>query len=340
STKGSHTIDASGDTTDDGDVDDLTFSVLPGISITPTSGYAGEEIDITGTGFANNENNIKVTFGGKVVGEDIDADDEGNWSTSIVVPPATNGDHVVDAYGNTTVAADVLNSTFTIEPLITIKPREGSVGETIYVEGTGFSGKKDYTVTYGDATVSSSLTTDLDGSFSTSFPAPDNMSGDIKIVATDSEGVTASGVFSMETTAPPVPRIAAPKDGGRVGYIGDVKVTFDWTDVEDPSGVHYELEISTQSNFSTTLLKVTDLNDSQYTLTEAEALSHGEYYWRVRAIDDAGNASDWTQLSMVKVSYVTTKTLIIIICCVIGFIILVSIVPRIVRKVMKMKSTV
>jgi hypothetical protein len=144
----------------------------------------------------------------------------------------------------------------------------------------------------------------------------------------------------METTAPPVPRIAAPKDGGRVGYIGDVKVSFDWTDVEDPSGVHYELEISTQSNFSTTLLRVTDLNDSQYTLTEAEALSHGEYYWRVRAIDDAGNASDWTQLSTLKAGYITMKTLIIIICCVIAFIILVSIVPRIMRKVMKMKSTV
>jgi hypothetical protein len=340
STKGSHIIDASGETTDDDDVDDLTFSVLPGISIVPISGYAGDEIDVTGTGFANNESSIKVTFGGKVVGDDIEADDEGNWSTSIIAPPATNGNHTVDAYGNTTVSADVLDSTFTIEPMITIKPREGSVGITIYIEGTGFSGKKDYTITYGDATVSSSLATDSDGSFSTSFQALDNMSGDIKIVATDSEGITASGVFGMETTAPPVPRIAAPKDGGRVGYIGDVKVTFDWTDVEDPSGVHYELEISTQSNFSTTLLRIMDLKDSQYTLTEAEALSHGEYYWRVRAIDAAGNTSDWTQLSMVKVSYVTTKTLIIIVCCVIAFIILVSIIPRIVRKIMKMQSTV
>ena len=340
STKGTHTIDADGDTTDDGDIDDLTFSVLPGISITPTTGYVGDEVDVTGTGFANNESNIKVTFEGDVVGEDIDADDEGNWSALIIVPPATNGAHGVDAYGNTTVSADVLNSTYTIEPLLTIKPREGSVGETIYVEGTGFSGKKDYTITYSDATVSSSMTTDSDGSFSTSFPAPKSISGDIKIVATDSEGITASGAFNMETTAPPVPRIAAPKDGGRVGYIGDVRVTFDWTDVEDPSGVHYELEISTQSNFATALLRVTDLNDSQYTLTEAEALSQGEYYWRVRAIDEAGNASEWTSLSTVKAGYVTMKTLIIIICCVIGFIILAAIVPRIVRKIMKMQSTV
>jgi hypothetical protein len=119
-----------------------------------------------------------------------------------------------------------------------------------------------------------------------------------------------------------------------------VKVTFDWTDVTDPSGVHYELEISTQSNFTTTVLRIADLKDSKYTLTEAEALSHGEYYWRVRAIDDAGNTSDWTPLSVVKVGFITLKALIIIICAIVGFIILVTLVPWIVRKIIRMKATV
>jgi hypothetical protein len=339
STKGTHVIDAEGETTDDGDVDDLNFSVLPGISISQTEGYVGDEIDVTGTGFANDEDGIKVTFDSKAIGSGIDADDDGNWSTTLIIPAASYGSHSIDAYGDTTVSADVVDSTFDIEPVITLKPKEGNVGTTIYVEGTGFSSRQDYIVNYGDNTVSSSLTTDTDGSFTTSFPAPKNLSGDVKVTVTDTDGVSASAVFSMETTPPPVPRIAAPKDGGRVGYIGDVKVTFDWTDVTDPSGVHYELEISTVSNFSTILLQITDLNDSKYTLTEAEALSHGEYYWRVRAIDDAGNTSDWTPLSVVKVGFITLKTLIIIICCVIGFIILVAIIPSIVRKIGRMKAT-
>lgn len=339
STKGTHVIDANGETTDDDDIDDINFAVLPGISVTQTEGYVGDEVEITGTGFANNESSIKVTFDGKVVASDIDADDDGNWSAALTIPAASYGSHAIDAYGNTTVSADVLDCSFEVQPIIVLRPKEGNVGTTIYIEGTGFSNRKDYVVNYGDSTVSSSLTTDTAGSFSTSFPAPKSNSGDIKITATDTEGITASAVFSMETTPPPVPRIAAPKDGGRVGYIGDVKVTFDWTDVTDPSGVHYELEISTQSNFSTTVLEITDLKDSKYMLTEAEALSHGEYYWRVRAIDDAGNTSDWTPLSVVKVSFITLKTLIVIVCCVIGFIILVAIIPWIVRKVGRMKAT-
>jgi hypothetical protein len=340
STKGTHVIDAQGETTDDDDVDDINFAVLPGISVTETEGYVGDEVDVTGTGFANNENSIKVTFDGKVVGSDIDADDDGNWSASITIPDAQYGSHLIDAYGNTTVSADVLDSSFAVEPIILLRPKEGNVGTTIYIEGTGFSSKKDYVVNYGENTVSSSLTTDSNGSFSTSFPAPKSASGNIKITATDIDGISGSAVFSMETTPPPVPRIAAPKDGGRVGYIGDMKVTFDWTDVTDPSGVHYELEISTQSNFTTTVLRIADLKDSKYTLTEAEALSHGEYYWRVRAIDDAGNTSDWTPLSVVKVGFITLKALIIIICAIVGFIILVTLVPWIVRKIIRMKATV
>ena len=211
----------------------------------------------------------------------------------------------------------------------------GNVGEVVSIQGTGFGKAKDITISYSDLSLIPGLTTDTSGSFSSSFEAPENISGDINVKATDSDGVSASAVFCMESTPPEVPRISAAEDGSTIGYIGDVKVKFDWTDVTDPSGVTYELELSTHANFASTVLLIDKLTYSEYTLSEAESLSHGEYYWRVRAIDDAGNASDWTAPAMVKAGYMTVQTLIIIIVVVIVLVILACVLPWAIRKAVK-----
>jgi hypothetical protein len=99
----------------------------------------------------------------------------------------------------------------------------------------------------------------------------------------------------MESTPPPVPQIVWPKEGSRAGLFDRVTTTFEWAPVTDPSGVSYSLQISTQSDFATTLLSKDNLAESKYTLTGDEALSRGKYYWRVKAIDGASNDSGWTQ---------------------------------------------
>jgi len=336
STKGTHTIDASGDDTGAGEVPDATFTVQPRTYITATSGFVGDEIEVRGSGFATNEDGIKVTLDDKVIlDKNLDADENGNWSVTLTIPDTTNGEHTIDAYGTTTVAADVVGSTITIDAQIVLKPKFGNVGEVVSVRGTGFSKAKDVTVSYGDVSMIPGLTTDTNGSFSSSFETPKDISGEINVKAVDSDGIAASATFTMESTPPETPRISAPKDGSTVGYLGDVKVTFDWTDVTDPSGVTYELEISPHANFASTLLLVDGLTYSQYALSEAESLSHGEYYWRVRAVDDAGNASDWTPPAVVKAGYMTMQTLIIIIVVIIVLVILACVLPWIIRKAVK-----
>lgn len=332
STKGSHPMDASGDTTEAGDVPDGTFTVSPGINVDPTSGYVDDEIEVTGSGFANNEGGIKVTFDGVVIESGLVADDNGYWATSLTMPAGVNGAHAIDAYGKTTIAADVSDATLTILAQIVLNPKSGNVGDNVMVRGTGFSGKKDFTINYEDVPVVTGLTTGSEGSFSTSFEAPGGKSGECNVTAIDTKDVMASAIFSMEATPPDLPQIASPKDGGRVGYIGDTKVTFDWTDVSDPSGVYYALDVSDQSNFAIILVSHTDLTESEYTLTEAEALPHGKYYWRVQAIDGAGNSSDWTAPALVKVGFMTVQTFLIILASVVAFIILVSVLPRFLRK--------
>ena len=87
-------------------------------------------------------------------------------------------------------------------------------------------------------------------------------------------------VEAPDAQAPPVPTLVSPADGTTTD---DTTPTFDWSDVTDPSGVTYTLEIIG------TLTK-TGLTTSTYTLT----LSDGNYSWRVRAIDNVGNESDWS----------------------------------------------
>jgi hypothetical protein len=55
---------------------------------------------------------------------------------------------------------------------------------------------------------------------------------------------------------------------------------------------------------------------SEYKSTNAEALPHGEYYWRIRAVDGAGNAGDWTAPTLLQTGFMSTTTLIIILVAV------------------------
>jgi hypothetical protein len=335
SIKGDHTIDASGASTSASDVPDTVFTVSPSLTIEPSTGYVEDEIEVEGMGFATNEDGIKVTIDGKVVKSDIEADETGNWSTSFVIPETVNGTRAVDAYGDTTLAADVIDANLEVQAQVVLKPKEGNIGDTIYVYGTGFSKSKDVSVKYGDTAISTVLTTNSDGSFTTSFEAPSGVSGQITVQATDAANVTASTSFSIETTPPDMPRVASPKDGARVGYLGDTKVTFDWTDVDDPSGVTYCLQVSDQQDFVTKLVDLCEIKESKYSLMEAESLPPGKYYWRVKAIDGAGNEGEWTVPNVIKTAFVTVNTFIIIVVCVIVFIILLAIVPRLIVKLVK-----
>jgi len=124
-----------------------------------------------------------------------------------------------------------------------------------------------------------------------------------------------------------------------VGFMGDTKITFKWGDVTDPSGVTYDLEVSDQSNFSKALVSHTKLSDSKYTLSEAEALPNGEYYWRIRAVDGATNTSAWSPTASVKVGFITLSTIIWIIVGVLGLIIVVAVLNRVLRSKPKKKRS-
>jgi len=331
STRGSHIVNVLGNSTASKDVPDMIFTVAPSVNVSPVSGAVEDSIKVSGSGFANNETSIEVTFDGKTLERNLLADDSGNWTVDTKVPSCGSGPHSITATGRVTPATDITPATFTTQSVLTIVPRSGNVKDELRVTGTGFNAGKDYSISFDGNPVASGSVNES-GTFQAMFKAPGGKSGSLPIVATDTKGSTASSTFTMETTAPETPNISSPKDGATVGFMGDTKISFKWSDVTDPSGVTYDIEVSEGSNFAKSLISLTKLAGAKYTLTEAEALPNGEYFWRVRAVDGAGNASEWTPATSVKVGFMTTNTLVFIGIGVVVLLVLILVLPRVLRK--------
>jgi hypothetical protein len=331
STRGSHIVDVQGNTTTAADIPDMIFTVAPSVAVSPASGAVEDSIKVSGSGFANNETTIEVTFDGKTLERNILADDNGNWSVNTKVPASGSGPHTIMASGRVTPSADIAPAIFTTQAVLSAVPRSGNVKDELRVTGSGFNAAKDYSISFDGNPIASGSVNES-GSFLAIFKAPGGKSGSLTITATDTKGATASTTFDMEATAPETPKVASPKDGATVGFMGDTKINFKWSDVTDPSGVTYDIEVSEGSNFAKSLMTHAKLADARYSLTEAEALPNGEYFWRVRAVDGAGNASEWTPASAVKVGFMTTNTLVFIGIGIVVLLILIMVLPRVLKK--------
>jgi hypothetical protein len=247
------------------------------------------------------------------------------------VPASGSGPHTIMASGRVTPSADIAPAIFTTQAVLSAVPRSGNVKDELRVTGSGFNAAKDYSISFDGNPIASGSVNES-GSFLAIFKAPGGKSGSLTITATDTKGATASTTFDMEATAPETPKVASPKDGATVGFMGDTKINFKWSDVTDPSGVTYDIEVSEGSNFAKSLMTHAKLADARYSLTEAEALPNGEYFWRVRAVDGAGNASEWTPASAVKVGFMTTNTLVFIGIGIVVLLILIMVLPRVLKK--------
>lgn len=321
SVKGVHTIDASGASTKFDEVPDVTFIVSSAVRVKPASGYVGDSITVDGCGFGGSESGITVTFDGNVVKSDVTSNSQGCWTTSLAVPASTGGSHFIDAYSASTTAGDVADAKLAILSKMVMEPAEGYVGCDIVVNGTGFGADKELTIKYDNVAVATKLATDAKGNFQANLKAPKSPGGKHNVIANDTGGASASAVFTMETTPPSLPQIVSPKDGDRVGLFDRITPTFEWAAVPDPSGVYYSLQISSKKDdFATMVLSKEDLVESKYTVADDEALLRGKYYWRIKAVDGAGNDSGWTTPILVKIGLMPLWAFIIIVVIAVAFI--------------------
>jgi hypothetical protein len=308
SSRGSHTIKAQDYS---GNYATATFTIAQKITITPTSGVAGTTVTITGNGFSPSRT-ITIYYNAALVTTTpttITTDSTGAFTAiSFTVPAGLAGTYPVEASDGTYGAS--ANFTATIEVTVspaTTEAEPGYVGDEITVSGTGFKPNSEITITYTSETARFTTQSDANGAFSCTFKVPKSAHGAHTITAIDTIGNSLQVTFIMESEAPAAPKPLLPEDGKKA----KAKAHFDWEDVtDDSSPVTYDLQIATDEEFTedSILVDKPGLDTSEYTLTEEEKLESSEkdtsYYWRVRAVDAASNASDWTTPSAFRVGFI------------------------------------
>jgi hypothetical protein len=323
SARGDHYIDAQGDDSELRDVEEATFEVMPEISLEESSGSVGDNIMMTGSGFAADERDITILFEGEAVFTEIRADDKGYWEENFVVPEMPTGTYSVTAEGEYTPEEDISALSFEIGPGLVLSPYEGHVGMNLTVTGGGFDPDNNVVIKYDGSEVETAMPNN-EGSFEVSFPVPESRHGTRQVTAEVGGETEATAIFTMESDPPDTPELISPADGDRAGFVGKVRSIFEWSEVSDDSGVYYSLQISTGANFTATegfadpIVSISNIVGTNYTLEKTEALSYGTYYWIVQAVDGAENESGWTAAGSFRAGVMPLWAFIVIMVAVAG----------------------
>ncbi|MFC1988765.1 IPT/TIG domain-containing protein, partial [Chloroflexota bacterium] len=175
-------------------------------------------------------------------------------------------------------------------------PQTGPIGTEVTISGEGFTAGSTVTITY-DGSQIETTTVAADRSFSAAFTVPTGSGGEkYTVVASDGTN-TEQHTFTVESTPPAIPVPLKPE----MNLNAQAETYFDWQDVTDPSlPVIYSLQVATSGDFSASsiVLQQPELEQSEYTLARENRLpsvsQEAPYYWRVKAIDGAGNESEWS----------------------------------------------
>lgn len=292
---GVHLVDHSGTTVVQDSGPGFEFQVIPAIILDAKSSHPGLPVRIDGLGFPANDSEVTIAFDGVSWRTGVSTDELGSFTVSLQLPPATSGIHEVSAMASGVNGATNPSKDFEITPTLTLSLESGNVGDSVEVTGLGFSPQSQTSVVYSDGLLDMAIGTDGTGTFNARLTIPASDGGDHLIVATDMTGLSAVATFAVENTPPPLPVLLLPEDGTSGGLLGGFRPELSWGPVEDPSGVTYDLQISSGPEFVSTVFEQTGLTTPAHAIAEERALDRGRYYWRVRAVDMASNAGPWTE---------------------------------------------
>ncbi len=321
SSGGLHKIDARGRTTPASAIADLNFTVLPNVTTNTSAGTAGTTVTFKGNGFIDGET-ITILYDGKPLGAKITADSSGAWQAAVTIPPSPGGQRTLQVNGTVTAATLIGSLSFEVAPALSITPTAGFVGSRVSITGSGFTAGSKLAFWFDNTDLSiSSARTDDSGSFSQTITIPKAPSGDHTIRVVDSQNRSFEAVFTLDSTAPLMPKLASPPDGVTMGFFGNITPALEWSKVSDPSGVSYNLQIDSDPDFNNPKIDISGLTVNKYTVKKAEALARGQYYWRVQSVDGASNVSLWTDASTIisgKISPVIFSLMLLAAVIVIG----------------------
>lgn len=145
--------------------------------------------------------------------------------------------------------------------------------------------------------------------------------------AIGNENLSAIWQFTVDSVPPGAPALLSPANGAKLSEAP----TFEWSEVDDPTNVKYELWLDNDLSFESPQLFKTDLTSNFYKFEE-KLLPGGKWYWCIRAIDGAGNES-WSEtfffnLTEEKPSGPVSPGAILVIAAVAGVVVFLVLVKR------------
>ncbi|MFC1955677.1 IPT/TIG domain-containing protein [Chloroflexota bacterium] len=284
------------------------FTIAGTVGMNPTSGNVGTMITASGTGFIP-DSVVTIKYDDKEIAT-TPVQSGGAFSTEFAAPASKGGNHTVTVSGTITK-----QFTFTIESTpppvpAPVEPADGSESKPQvsfdWQDVTDPSLPVTYVLQVGSNRSFSSVMLEKKGLSTSEY----TLTKEERLAAVKKEApyywrVKAVDGASNESdwstprsfyiAAPPVPGLLLPEADDKT----KAQAQFDWEDVTSLSPpITYSLQVAADEDFSSILLQKKGLSDSEYTLTEDEQLpavkKEASYYWRVKAVDSAGNESEWS----------------------------------------------
>jgi len=322
--KGEYIVSASSASTGPGDVPDLVFTVSPFCKSTPASGPVGTKITITGVGFRAGEDGITFTWDGPIIDTNVVAQPNGTFSYVITVPPSVKGRHILGVYGSSfTPIGIVPDLEFEVNPSIRLTPSTVIGSRDIRIDGSGFNADEIIAIKYDNSATDATATTDALGNFKLTMKAPSKAGKTHTIEAAGNKGGVAQASYTSGSLPPPAIQLLSPGPGATFyGYNSVVDAmtglfrspgsilgigpapqqsgtdtsldVLSWSADTDNSGIKYSLQISKSPDFTSTAMQKDDIIGASFNLQRSMLPDAGTYYWRVRAVNDAGEIGSWS----------------------------------------------
>ncbi|MCX8173543.1 MAG: Ig-like domain-containing protein [Thermoplasmata archaeon] len=271
------------------------FFVVPEISVVPASGTVGSTVAITGTGFSGNSI-ASIYWDGTNTYRSERTAQNGSFNLAFTVPDAAFGPHTIGArdIGGVTASAQ-----YSVIPSIELSRTSGRVGDTFTVFCHGFAPSSPVTLVWDNvSTIYYSMTTDT-GFAEIYSNVPDCHAGPHEIYVYDG---MLHAVQPLPFTVLP---LDAPEPIAPSGFVNATSVRLSWTAIQNAS--FYIGQISTDPLFSTNVIQFSTTSTG-YQVT---GLIHGNrYYWRVKAVDVAGNEGSFSASPDFTVDLVTPSSLL------------------------------
>ena len=270
-----------------------TFTTAAEVSLGESVTAVSRQVMVNARGFAPNAPMILSLNG--IQAPAVTTDANGSVDIAYVVPHVPDGIYAL----NIEAGGVVISKSITIIAQVGISPVEGPVGNSVNLNGSGFWPGKIIVVLWGGKAVPGFSTPVVasDGSFSAVFDVPVTAPGEYIISVSDGV-ISKEKTFSVEQTVPSSPVPVTPPGGIKISG----HPYFEWGAVIYPyMDVTYEFQIIRNLTEPELVIEKPGLKENSYKLDKNEELEKAgpdnPYYWRVRAIDEAGNTSQWSEAS-------------------------------------------